>query len=161
MGSGPSVNERRWQNIEIDSICTTSFFYLNEEIRNLKTISHITLTDLVNLTDDYLIQFLDTNQKVTVAFEPKDHPFYKSREYLWFNERYEDRIVLYNTEYGMKEGVAGRLCYFVLSFNPSEMYYIGIDGKSQNGNQDPNNAFRSHLKGDADNYSFNDFLISH
>lgn len=36
MGSGPSVNLVNWKNLDIDGIVTTSFFYLNDKIRNLK-----------------------------------------------------------------------------------------------------------------------------
>lgn len=161
MGSGPSVNTRNWRNIQVDGICTTSFFYLNDEIRNLSSILHITLTDIVDLTNKNLLEFLDKNDSVTIGFEPKEHLFYRSAEYTLFNERYKERIVFYNTTHGMKEGVAGRLCYFVLSFAPSELYYVGIDGRSQDIKNDPKNAFRTYLNGDPDNYPFKDFMVSH
>lgn len=59
IGSGPSVNLVNWKNLHIDGIVTTSFFYLNEEIIELKNIVHITLTDLVDLEHPNLIEFLD------------------------------------------------------------------------------------------------------
>ena len=36
MGSGPSVNSVKWEELEYDAIVTTTFFYLNDKVRNLK-----------------------------------------------------------------------------------------------------------------------------
>jgi len=161
MGSGPSVNEVNWESLDYDNLVTTSFFYLNDKIRNLSNITHITLSDLVDLKHPNLIEFLEKNPECTIAFEPKSHPFYNSDEYLNFNEKYKERIVYYNTSYGKKEGVAGRVCYFVIQFSPSDLYYVGIDGHSSNSKTEPNNAFRTHLKGSPDNYPQSDFIDSH
>jgi hypothetical protein len=161
MGSGPSVNEVNWESLDYDNLVTTSFFYLNDKIRNLSNITHITLSDLVDLKHPNLIEFLEKNPECTIAFEPKSHPFYNSDEYLNFNEKYKERIVYYNTSYGKKEGVAGRVCYFVIQFSPLDLYYVGIDGHSSNSKTEPNNAFRTHLKGSSDNYPQSDFIDSH
>lgn len=161
MGSGPSVNLVNWKNLDIDSIVTTSFFYLNDEIRNLSNITHITLTDIVDLEHPNLIKFIQNNPLCTIAFEPKPHPFYQSEKFKQFAEIYKEQIVYYNTEYGKKEGVAGRVCYFVMQFFPAELYYVGIDGKSTMPETDPQNAFRTHLRGDADGYPQKDFIESH
>jgi len=161
MGSGPSGNLVNWRKLEIDGIVTTSFFYLNDSIRNLPNIVHITLTDLVDLEHPNLIEFVEKNNKCTIAFEPKPHPFYETRAYKEFIEKYKDRIIYYNTLYGLKEGVAGRLCYFVIQYSPKCLYYVGIDGKSANPENDPHNAFRTQLKGDADGYNQREFVESH
>lgn len=161
IGSGPSVNLINWQNLSYDCIVTTSFFYLNDTIRNLSNVTHITLTDLVDLEHPNLIEFLDKNTDCSIAFEPKIHPFYETDKYRNFNEKYKDRIIYYNTQYGKKEGVAGRACYFVMQFSPSDLYYVGIDGKSSIPENDPYNAFRQYLKGDSDNYPQSEFIESH
>lgn len=161
IGSGPSVNEVNWENLDIDGIVTTSFFYLNNKIRNLSNIIHITLTDLVDLEHPNLIEFLDKNPTCTVAFEPKIHPFYETKKYKDFNQKYKNQIIYYNTLYGKKEGVAGRVCYFIIQFSPSCLYYVGIDGKSSTPEKDPYNAFRNQLRGDADGYNQNEFIESH
>lgn len=161
MGSGPSVNLVNWKNLDYDCIVTTSFFYLNDEIRNLSNIVHITLTDLVDLEHPNLIEFLDKNPTCTIAFEPKIHPFYETEKYKKFNQKYKEQIIYYNTQYGKKEGVAGRVCYFTIQFSPSDLYYVGIDGKSPNPENDPQNAFRIQLKGDADGYPQKEFIESH
>lgn len=161
MGSGPSVNLVNWKNLDYDCIVTTSFFYLNDEIRNLPNISHVTLTDLVDLEHQNLIEFLDKNPTCTVAFEPKSHPFYETEKYKKFNQKYKEQIIYYNTQYGKKEGVAGRLCYFIIQFSPTDLYYVGIDGKSPNPENDPQNVFRTQLRGDADGYAQNEFIESH
>ena len=109
IGSGPSVNDTNWENLDYDYITTTSFFYLNDKIRKLPNITHITLTDLVDLEHPNLIDFLERNPECTIAFEPKPHPFYNSSKYIFFNKKYREKIVYYNTIYGKKEGVAGRL----------------------------------------------------
>ena len=127
IGSGPSVQETNWEKIDYDYIVTTSFFYLNDKIRKLPNITHITLTDLVDLKHPNLIEFIETNPACTIAFEPKEHPFYKTEDYKNFNLKYQNRIIYYNTQYGKKEGVAGRVCYFVMQFSPSHLYYVGID----------------------------------
>jgi len=162
MGSGPSLNERNWQNIEVDSICTTSFFYLNDEIRSLKNISHITLSEIIDFNDNRLISFLDKNTECTIALEPKPgRPFYNSDVFKRFESKYRERLVYYNTLIDKKEGVAGRLCFFVMTFHPSELYYIGIDGKSKDHKNDPPNAFRTNIVGDTDGYVYEEFLDSH
>lgn len=161
MGSGPSVNAIKWENLDIDGIVTTSFFYLNDKIRNLSNIIHVTLTDLVDLEHPNLIEFLDKNPTCTIAFEPKSHPFYETKKYKDFNQKYKNQIICYNTLYGKKEGVAGRVCYFIIQFSPSILYYIGIDGKSLNYQNDPHNAFRTELRGDADGYAQSEFVDSH
>jgi len=161
IGSGPSVNSVKWENLDYDCIVTTSFFYLNDEIRNLTNIAHVTLTDLVDLEHPSLAEFMDKNPTCTVAFEPKPHPFYETEKYKKFNQKYKEQIIYYNTQYGKKEGVAGRVCYFITQFSPSDLYYVGIDGKSSNPQNDPQNAFRTQLKGDADGYDQNEFVESH
>jgi len=161
IGSGPSVNLTNWENLDYDCVVTTSFFYLNDKIRNLSNITHITLTDIVDLDHPNLIEFLDKNPTCTVAFEPKSHPFYESEKYKNFTQKYKEQIIYYNTQYGKKEGVAGRVCYFVIQFSPSDLYYVGIDGKSPNPQNDPYNAFRTQLKGDADGYNQKEFVESH
>jgi len=161
MGSGPSVNAVNWKNLDYDCIVTTSFFYLNDEIRNLPNISHVTLTDLVDLEHPNLIEFLAKNPTCTVAFEPKSHPFYETKKYKDFNQKYKNQIIYYNILHGKKEGVAGRVCYFIILFSPSILYYVGIDGKSLNYQNDPHNAFRTGLRGDADGYTQSEFVDSH
>lgn len=161
MGSGPSVNLVNWKTLDVDAIVTTSFFYLNDEIRKLPNITHITLTDIIDLEHPNLIEFIQSNPTCTIAFEPKIHPFYQSEKYKKFVETYKNQIIYYNTEYGKKEGVAGRVCYFVMQFSPAELYYVGIDGKSTTPELDPQNAFRTHLRGDADGYPQKDFVESH
>jgi len=161
MGSGPSVNLVNWRKLNYDCIVTTSFFYLNDEIRNLPNIVHVTLTDLVDLEHPNLIEFMDKNPTCIIAFEPKSHPFYETEKYKKFNQKYKDQIIYYNTQYGKKEGVAGRLCYFTIQFSPSDLYYVGIDGKSPNPDKDPQNAFRTQLRGDADGYPQGEFVESH
>jgi hypothetical protein len=161
MGSGPSVNLVNWKNLDYDCIVTTSFFYLNDEIRNLPSITHVTLTDLVDLEHPNLIEFLAKNPNCTVAFEPKSHPFYETEKYKKFTQKYKEQIIYYNTQHGKKEGVAGRVCYFTIQFSPSDLYYVGIDGKSPNPENDPQNAFRTQLRGDADGYAQSEFIESH
>ena len=161
MGSGPSVNLVNWKNLDIDGIVTTSFFYLNDDIRNLPNITHVTLTDIVDLEHPNLIEFIEKNPTCTIAFEPKSHPFYTTEKYKKFTETYKEQIIYYNTQHGKKEGVAGRVCYFVIQFSPTDLYYVGIDGKSPNPENDPQNAFRTHLRGDADGYPQKEFVESH
>ena len=162
LGSGPSVNLVKWQNLEYDCIVTTTFFYLNDAVRSLKNITHVTLSEIVDFNDSRLHDFFQSNLDCTIALEPKlGRPFYSTEVFKKFEEQYRERLVYYNTEIDKKEGAAGRLTFFVMAFDPSKLYYVGIDGKSNNSSNDPNNAFRSHLKGDADGYSYNEFLDSH
>jgi hypothetical protein len=161
IGSGPSVTLTNWESLDIDGIVTTSFFYLNDKIRKLSNIIHITLTDLVDLEHPNLIEFLEKNPACTIAFEPKSHSFYESEKYKKFNQKYKEQIIYYNTLYGKKEGVAGRVCYFIIQFNPSHLYYVGIDGKSSNPENDPQNTFRTQLRGDTDGYAQSEFIESH
>jgi len=162
MGSGPSVNLVNWKNLDIDGIVTTSFFYLNDDIRNLPNIVHVTLSDVVDLEHPNLIEFIEKNPTCTIAFEPKSHPFYATEKYKRFIETYKEQVIYYNTEYGKIEGVAGRVCYFTIQFFPSDLYYVGIDGHSKNRDNSPKNSFRVNLI-DADNglHSYEKFVEAH
>jgi len=160
LGSGPSAGEVDWESYEWDVLITTSFFYLNDLVISKKPI-HITLSDIVDLTDTRLLDYLDSNQRCTIAFEPKIHPFYESIEFKNFISKYKSRIIFYNIfpEFGGKEGVAGRVCWIVLACEPSHLMICGIDGVSKNRELDPINYFRKHI-GTTDNYTYDDYLKS-
>ena len=147
LGSGPSAREIDWKSEDWDVLVTTSFFYLNDDILEQKPI-HVTLTDLVDLEKPKLIEYLDSNPKCTIAFEPKLHPFYQSPDFHEFTKKYEDRLIYY-VILGGKEGVAARLCWLTLACEPEKLYICGIDGISKNWEDDPQNYFRDH-KGTGD-----------
>lgn len=151
IGSGPSLNLVDWKNLEYDVIVTTTFFYLNDEIRKLDNIVHVTLSEIIDFKDNRLLDFIKNNPNCTLALEPKfGRPFYQTDTFKEFEVNNRDSLIYYNTEIDDKEGVAGRLCFFVMAFNPSELYYVGLDGRSKNIQNDPNNSFRVNLK-DGDN----------
>lgn len=148
MGSGPSVNSVNWEKLEYDVIVTTTFFYLNDKVRNLKNITHITLSEIIDFNHPDLIKFIQSNPECTLALEPKPgRPFYNTDTFKQFENTYKDKLIYYNTEVDRLEGVGGRLAFFVMAFNPKELYYVGIDGKSQDQHKnDPYNAFRKNIK---------------
>lgn len=157
LGSGPSAREVDWSAEDWDVLVTTSFFYLNDVVLQQKPV-HITLSDIVDLTHPNLISYLDENPRVTIAFEPKPHPFYNTIEYKEFVKKYQSRMIYYNV-LGGKEGVAGRVCWLVLACDPSTLLICGIDGVSKNRETDPQNYFRNH-NGTADEYSYDDYYNS-
>ena len=157
LGSGPSAGEIDWKQYDWDVLVTTSFFYLNSDVISAKPV-HVTLSDIVDLTDYRLLNYLDDNKNCTISFEPKLHPFYESDSFNQFIDKYRSRIVLYNID-GGKEGVAGRVCWLVLSCIPKSLYICGIDGVSKDRNNDPQNYFRKH-RGTADVYTYNDYYHS-
>lgn len=163
IGAGPSTKLINWQNIDVDSIVTTTFFYLNDEVRSLDNISHITLSELVDFNDHRLHDFLQRNPDCTIALEPKvGRPFYNTDTFFRFQEQYKDRLIFYNTEIDNLEGAAGRLAFFVMSFLPSELFYVGIDGVSPNRNNTPANTFRTNIiDGDNGLHLYDKFVISH
>lgn len=151
IGSGPSLNLVNWENLEYDAIVTTTFFYLNEKIRKLNNIVHVTLSEIIDFDDARLLNFIKENPSCTLALEPKvGRPFYQTDTFKNFEKINRENLIYYNTDVDDKEGVAGRLCFFVMAFNPAELYYIGLDGRSKNVSNDPNNSFRTNLK-DGDN----------
>tara|TARA_B100001778_G_C18501787_1_gene590012 strand:+ start:287 stop:1009 length:723 start_codon:yes stop_codon:yes gene_type:complete len=162
LGSGPSARDRDWQNLEFDGIVTCNFFYKNDDVRKLKNITHISLGDMVDLSDERLNSFLDDNQNCTISFEPKVHPFYTSQEYREFNKKYSERVVFYvvNPITSNMEGTAGRAIYFVVGWQPSDIYYVGIDGSSTTG-KDGVNYFDKNLIGTRDNYDLSRYKKSY
>tara|TARA_Y100000593_G_C4286206_1_gene325615 strand:+ start:618 stop:1349 length:732 start_codon:yes stop_codon:yes gene_type:complete len=165
LGAGPSTDDVNWENLEYDCVVTTTHFYLNDEVRKLKNITHLTLSEIIDFNHPNLIEFLQNNPDCTLALEPKPgRPFYNTDLWKEFEEKYRDRLVYYNTKIDKFEGVAGRLGFFVMAFNPSELYYVGIDGYSKNFDKQPKNAFRKELTLDADGYleagRYNEFLDS-
>tara|TARA_Y100001963_G_scaffold9243_1_gene11887 strand:- start:1409 stop:2170 length:762 start_codon:yes stop_codon:yes gene_type:complete len=149
VGSGPSTREITWENLEFDSIITCNNFFKNDKLATRSDISHISLQPIVDLYDKTLQEYLDTNVNCTIGFEPHANEFYNSKTYLDFVEKYRDRIVLYNIiDDGFnKSGVGTRLICFVSSFQPSDVYWVGIDGYSKKPLEDPPNAFRKHSGG--------------
>ena len=91
LGSGPSARDVDWSSYEWDVLVTTSFFYLNDYVVSKKPV-HITLSDLVDLKDSRLINFLDENPRCTIGFEPKVHPFYESIEFQNFYKKYQSSL---------------------------------------------------------------------
>tara|TARA_R110001592_G_scaffold142133_5_gene364123 strand:+ start:8721 stop:9572 length:852 start_codon:yes stop_codon:yes gene_type:complete len=168
LGSGPSATEIDWANKDWDILVTTSFFYLVPEILEQKPV-HITLSNIVNLEDKRLLDYLDNNPHCTIGFElevsgkvgPLKDFFFSSELYLNFEKRYKDRIVnyritrAYNNIKSKKdklewnyltrhEGTAGRLCWAVLSAKPKSLTICGIDGVSKTPEKDPPNYFRGY-----------------
>jgi len=181
LGSGPSARDVDWKSYDWEVLVTTSFFYCNDEVVAKKPM-HVCLTNLVELTDKRLLQYLDSNPECTVSFEPKINSyisrknlptdqtelinlvknlggFYDSEAFLSFTEKYGDRMIFHRTN-GGKEGVAGRVCWLVLNSNPEKLYVCGIDGVSKNRNRDPQNYFRDHT-GTTVSYSYEDYLASY
>ena len=58
LGSGPSAREIDWKSKDWDVLVTTSFFYLVPEILEQKP-THVTLSNIVDLEDKRLINYLD------------------------------------------------------------------------------------------------------
>ena len=79
-------------------------------------------------------------------------------------KKYKNRICGYDTVRcsNNHDGVGGRLSYFTISWKPSDLYFIGLDGFSENMKNDPPNAFRDWIKGSADShYDHNQIKTSH
>lgn len=162
LGSGPSARDRNWKNLDYDGIVTCNFFYKNDDVRKLKNITHISLGDMVDLGDERLNSFLDDNENCTISFEPKEHHFYISDEYRKFNKKYSERVVFYvvNPITSNMEGTAGRAIYFVVGWQPSDIYYVGVDGSSTIG-KDGINYFDTNLTGTRDNYELSRYKKSY
>lgn len=143
--SGPSVQFRKWQNLDVDGVITMSFFYNREDLINRKDIIFTSFSNLVDLSNPTLNKFLDNNPQTAVGFEKNGHSFYDTYKYKNFSKKYKDRLVDYYTEIHDKIlyiGVGGRLFYFALNYSPSELYYVGFDGSSPKWQNDPDNSFR-------------------
>jgi hypothetical protein len=144
MGSGPSVDLRNWSNLDFDYIATVSFWYNREDLLNRSDIFFTFYSDLVDLSNKNLINYLDTHD-VTIGFTEADPPFYKSSEFKDFKDKYKSRYVDFRVKFRKDEkymGTAGRLLYFILNYNPHTLYYVGIDGVSNTPEKDPTNSFR-------------------
>ena len=168
LGSGPSSTEIDWKSTDWDVLVTTSFFYLIPKILEQKPV-HVTLSNIVDLEDKRLTDYLDNNPRCTIGFElevsgrvgPTKIVFFQTIPYLNFEEKYKDRIVNYRItrtymnhenkknklEWGYStrhEGTAGRLCWPVISAKPKSITMCGIDGVSKTPKNDPPNYFRGY-----------------
>lgn len=161
MGSGPSVNELNWENLDYDGIVTCNNFFRNDRVLSqADKILHISFQRIVDLNNETLISFLDNNPKCTIGFDSYT---------LWdanpeFNKKYKNRICGYDTVRcsNNHDGVGGRLSYFTIAWKPSDLYFIGLDGFSENMKNDPPNAFRDWIKGSADShYDHSQIKTSH
>ena len=144
MGSGPSVDLRNWSNLNFDYMATVSFWYNRPDLLQRNDIFLTAYSDLVDLSNPNLASYLNTHNTL-VGFEEANPPFYKSLDFKNFKDKYKSRYIDFKVKFRNEEkymGLAGRILYFVLNFNPSTLYYIGLDGVSNNPEQDPSNSFR-------------------
>ena len=148
MGSGPSVDSRNWTALDFDYIATVSFWYNREDLLKRSDILFTGYSNLVDLSNIKLQAYLDTHNTI-VGLEENSHAFYKTSGFKNFKTKYESRYVNYWTKHhsdALYIGLAGRLIFFMLNFNPSTLYYIGVDGTSNNHKSDPGNAFRPNYR---------------
>ena len=148
MGSGPSVNERNWAALDFDYIVTVSFWYNRQDLLDRSDILFTSYSNLVDLSNSKLQSYLDTHDTI-VGLEENSHSFYSTLGFKNFKKKYESRYINFWTRHhsdALYIGLAGRLIFFILNFNPKTIYYIGVDGASNNHTQDPSNAFRPNYK---------------
>lgn len=148
MGSGPSVDSRNWQALDFDYIATVSFWYNRPDLLNRSDILFTAYSNLVDLSNSKLQDYLDCHGTI-VGLEENSHSFYSTSGFKNFKSKYKDRYVNYWTTHhsdALYIGLAGRLIFFMLNFNPKTIYYIGVDGASNNHASDPNNAFRPNYR---------------
>ena len=147
--SGPSFELRNWQNLDIDGVITMSFFYNKEELTSRKDIIFAGLSNLSNFASPVLNDFLNSNPDTAVGCEENVHPAYENARFENFVKQYKNRYVNYWTDVHQKIlyiGLGGRLIYFALNYSPSELYFIGFDGGTENWKNDPPNSFRPNYK---------------
>jgi len=179
LGSGPSAREIDWVAEDWEELITTSFFYLNDKVVGQNPI-HVSLSRIIDLKNPKLLEYLDSNPRCTISFEPKVerhvpaswlneaqdisdvfpyvrmvHGFYNSNEFRDFFEKYKERFIFFRAESAV--GLVGRACWLTLDKKPKILYLCGIDGVSKDRRKDPKNYFRDH-KGTADDYSYEKYL---
>jgi hypothetical protein len=148
MGSGPSVDLRNWANLDFDYIATVSFWYNRQDLLERSDILFTAYSNLVDLSNSKLQTYLDTHDTI-VGLEENSHGFYNTSGFKNFKTKYDRKYVNFWTKHHSDApyiGLAGRLIFFMLNFNPSTLYYIGVDGVSNNPEQDPSNSFRMGLR---------------
>jgi hypothetical protein len=144
VGSGPSAANVKWNNLDFDTILTVSFFYNKLDLLDPSKIKFALLSRLVNLSDSKLVNFLDSTD-CAVGFEVNPVPFYKTQAFKDFVNKYRHKYVNFWTKdhsNALHIGTAGRCAFFAQNFNPSVLYYVGIDGVSKDYSKDPLNSFR-------------------
>ena len=145
MGSGPSVDLRNWANLDFDYVATVSFWYNRPDLLERSDIFLTAYSDLVDLGNSNLLSYLDKHDTI-VGIEEYQGAFCSSLKFKDFKERYKSRYIDFRVKFRREEkymGLAGRLMYFILNFNPNTLYYVGLDGVSNSPEKDPSNAFRS------------------
>lgn len=147
MGSGPSVLNKNWQDLDFDGIVTVSFWYNNQKLLDRDDIIFTMYSNHkdMNLYDDRLNKYLDTHD-TPVGFEVNPVPFYEGKMFKDFKLKYNHKYVNYWTKdhsNALYIGTAGRVVFFTQNFNPSVIYYVGLDGFSPSPHNDPQNAFRT------------------
>lgn len=148
MGSGPSVDLRNWAALDFDYIVTVSFWYNRQDLLDRSDILFTAYSNLVDLSNSKLQSYLDTHNTI-VGLEENSHSFYGTSGFKNFKKKYQNKYVNFWTRHhsdALYIGLAGRLIFFTLNFNPKTIYYIGVDGASNNHAQDPNNAFRPNYR---------------
>lgn len=148
MGSGPSVDLRNWSNLDFDYIATVSFWYNRPDLLERSDIFFTAYSALVDFSDINLLNYLDTHDTI-IGIEDYKSVYGETLHFNEFKNRYKNRYVGFqvNNKIPAKYmGIAGRLLFFILNFNPGTLYYVGIDGVSSNPKNDPSNSFRLGLR---------------
>jgi hypothetical protein len=148
MGSGPSVDSRNWAALDFDYIATVSFWYNREDLLKRSDVLFTAYSALVNFSDTNLLNYLDTHETI-VGIEDYKPVYTSTLHFNQFKNRYKNKYVGFQVNNRIPAkymGIAGRLLFFIINFNPSTIYYVGIDGVSENPKDDPSNSFRMGLR---------------
>ena len=145
-GSGPSLSRINFNALDYDYILTCNHFFNFSVLANSNKILFISFQPIIGKHFNKVSNYLENHPDVFVGSEENSAPFFKSSAFVNFKQKYSSRYCNYWTQDHVNGchciGVAGRLCYFALHFNPSVLYFAGVDGRSKDFSKDPINSFR-------------------
>lgn len=147
-GSGPSIKRVNFDLLDYDYIITCNNFFKYDPLFNNHKIIFTAICPVCKFDHPRFKTYLSTHEELFIGSEENNNPLFKQKGFLRLKKSNQHRYVNFWTEHhkvGPCVGIGGRLLYFALHFNPSTLYFVGVDGCSPNVSNDPINAFRPEI----------------
>ena len=127
---GPSVNDRSWENLDVDYIWSCNQFVKNPKVAESK-IDLVVLGNGLGLLEDKETQeyILKNDTQVCLEIERGD---VVHGEYIKASEYYsvdKDRKHFFHTRCRSVMGIATRIIPYAIELGPAEIYIVGFDGR--------------------------------
>jgi hypothetical protein len=126
---GPSVNDRSWENLDVDYIWSCNQFVKNPKVAESK-LDLVVLGNGLGLLEDKETQEYILENDIQVCLEPERGD--DLEEYIKASKYYgvdTDRKHFFHTRCRSVMGIATRIIPYAIELGAAEIYIVGFDGR--------------------------------